>query len=154
MNNQSPQLEAHLRALATTERQAITLHPRLGIPVLQLPKRLQQPHYNITRLRQRILLPDTDLGTSVERKEPPAGSERSAGSIGRPALGLEVEGVGAVDVGPAVHAVDAVHEDGVFGDEGGGSAVGATAVGEHGVDEGDAGVGWDGLEESEAWRCR
>ena len=150
-NNPSSQLQRNLRALPATKRQPIPLDPILRIAVLQRPKRLQQSHDRVTSLRKRILLTDTDSGPSIERKESPVRSQGPARRVRRPALWSELQSVRPVDVGTAVHAVDGVHEDCVLGDEDWHLPIRAASPREDGVAEGDAGVCWDGREESESW---
>jgi len=111
------------------------------IPPLHAHKLLHQPHGRIARLRQRKLLTDADARPAVEGQVLPARTQ------GLPALGSEGVGVGAVVVGPAVHAVEGPGEDVAAGEEEGGLAVRAAAEGEDGVGEGFAGVaGDDGVE--------
>ena len=53
-----------------------------------------------------------------------------------------------------MHGIHAVGDDGAFGDEHGGLAVGAAAYWEDGVDHGLAGVGGDDGVEAEGWFCQ
>jgi hypothetical protein len=144
------QLQRNLRPLPTTKSKSIPLNPILRVTILQRPKSLQKSHNSITSLSKRILLPNTNSRSSIEGQESPMRSQRSARRIRRPALGSKFESVRPIDVGAAVHTVDRVHKDCVFGDEDGHLSGGAAAARENGVAEGDTGVCWDRWEESES----
>lgn len=96
---------------------------KLSLRRLQLIKPLQQPHHNITRLRQRKLLPDTNPRPSVEREEVP---------VRFPALEtlrFELLGVRTPEVFAAVHHVHAVVHFAVRGDDDGALAIRPAASG-------------------------
>ena len=82
-----------------------------------------------------------------KRQVVPARSERRI----RPALGLELRGVGAEGRGLAHHGVGVVHYAVAFGDEERLEAVFAAAVGEDGVFEGEFAEDGDWGEEAEGW---
>jgi hypothetical protein len=102
----------------TSRRQRQLRHPLTPIPILE-PEFLQQPNNRITRLGQRKLLTDTDAGSTVEREVSPSGPQVLSRG---PAFGAEELGVGAVDIGAAVHGVRGVGDDAAAGDEEGGGA--------------------------------
>jgi hypothetical protein len=123
------------------------LRPRLLVPTLQLAKRLQHPDRNIIRLRQRILLAQTNSGPAAERQVSPPGTQSRV----FPALRPENVGVWAVDGFLAHGRVGVVEEFGAFGDEERLQAVDAAAVGEDGVFEGELHEEWGGGVEAEDW---
>ena len=128
---------------AQRQRNALLPNPTIRIPALNLAKLLQQSRRDEARLGKRILLAQADTWATVEREILPAGAQVL------PALGLELCCVGAVEVFAAVHGVGGVADDGAFGDEEGGFALGTAAEGEDGVFDGHAGVGWDDGVETE-----
>lgn len=98
---------------------------------------LHEPHNDVARFRQGKLLPQTDPGPTVERKELPSGLPAN------PALGLELVGVGAPDVLASVHRMNGVVDFFALPDVDRGKPVRAAASGKGCVFGGAAAIDWD-----------
>lgn len=104
------------------------------IQVLDLIEALQHPDKHVAGLGQRELLADADARPAVE------GEELPADFAGGPARRVEEVGIGAPEVGAAVHYVHAVVDLGAGWHEDGRGTRGAAAKGQGGVADGAARV--------------